>query len=61
MLQLCDLATGEHLITFPLDVGTVCGFSGKRHHTEVCEGVYHAVVLGNFWLKFIFGILSSII
>jgi prolyl oligopeptidase len=35
VLQLCDLETGEHLITFPLDVGTVNGFSGKRHHTEM--------------------------
>ncbi|XP_062520515.1 prolyl endopeptidase-like [Corticium candelabrum] len=40
VLQLHDMSTSKHLITFPLEVGTVCGFSGKRKHSEM---FYHFV------------------
>ncbi|KAK3879670.1 hypothetical protein Pcinc_015778 [Petrolisthes cinctipes] len=35
VLQLHSLATGEHLTTLPLDIGTISGYSGKRHHSEM--------------------------
>ncbi|XP_075058950.1 prolyl endopeptidase [Mixophyes fleayi] len=34
-LQLHELATGSHLKTFPLDVGSIVGFSGKKKHSEI--------------------------
>ncbi|XP_064083332.1 prolyl endopeptidase-like [Macrobrachium nipponense] len=35
VLQLHNLNTGEHITTLPLDIGTVSGYSGKRHHSEM--------------------------
>lgn len=35
VLQLHSLATGEMLIRLPLDMGTISGYSGKRHHSEM--------------------------
>ncbi|XP_026274717.1 prolyl endopeptidase isoform X2 [Frankliniella occidentalis] len=35
VLQLHDLGSGEHLNTFPLDVGSIVGFSGQKDQTEI--------------------------
>ncbi|XP_068212511.1 prolyl endopeptidase [Palaemon carinicauda] len=35
VLQIHNLNTGEHITTLPLDIGTVSGYSGKRHHSEM--------------------------
>ena len=35
MLQLHDLGSGAHLKTFPLDVGSVVGFSGQKDQFEI--------------------------
>jgi Serine proteases of the peptidase family S9A len=34
-MHLHDLASGKHLYTFPLDVGTIVGFSGKKKYSEI--------------------------
>lgn len=35
VLQLHDLKSGAHLKTFPLEVGSVVGFSGQKDQTEI--------------------------
>uniref|UniRef100_UPI00358F0815 prolyl endopeptidase isoform X2 n=1 Tax=Myxine glutinosa TaxID=7769 RepID=UPI00358F0815 len=35
VLQMYDLATGAQLTTFPLDVGSVVGFSGRKKDKEI--------------------------
>ncbi|KAM8953969.1 prolyl endopeptidase [Pelodytes ibericus] len=35
ILQLHDLASGKHLKTFPLDVGSVVGYSGQKKDSEI--------------------------
>ena len=35
VLQMYDLATGAKLTTFPLDVGSVVGFSGRKKDQEI--------------------------
>ncbi|XP_045134986.1 prolyl endopeptidase-like isoform X2 [Portunus trituberculatus] len=35
VLQLHSLDTGELLMRLPLDMGTISGYSGKRHHSEM--------------------------
>lgn len=35
ILQLHDLATGAHLKTFPLDVGSIVGYSGQKKDNEI--------------------------
>ncbi|XP_069743567.1 prolyl endopeptidase-like, partial [Narcine bancroftii] len=35
ILQLHDLATGTHLKTFPLDVGSIVGYSGQKKDSEI--------------------------
>ena len=35
ILQLRDLSTGEELYQFPLDIGSITGFSGDIRHKEM--------------------------
>lgn len=35
ILQLHSLESAEYIKTFPLEVGTIVGFSGKKKHTEI--------------------------
>ncbi|CAI9591334.1 unnamed protein product [Staurois parvus] len=35
VLQLRDLATGRHLKTLPLDVGSIVGYSGQKKDSEI--------------------------
>lgn len=35
ILQLHDLATGAHLKTLPLEVGSIVGYSGQKKDTEI--------------------------
>ncbi|KAK2533832.1 Prep [Columba livia] len=35
VLQLHDLATGAHLKTFPLEVGSIVGYSGQKKDSEI--------------------------
>ena len=35
ILQVRDLATGEHLYDLPMDIGSVVGLSGKKTHSEL--------------------------
>ena len=35
VLVVHDLATGNFLYEFPLDIGSVVGFSGKKKHREL--------------------------
>lgn len=35
VLQLHDLATGRHLKTFPLEVGSIVGYSGQKKDSEI--------------------------
>uniref|UniRef100_A0A7M4DXP4 Prolyl endopeptidase n=1 Tax=Crocodylus porosus TaxID=8502 RepID=A0A7M4DXP4_CROPO len=35
VLQLYDLTTGAHLKTFPLEVGSIVGYSGQKKDTEI--------------------------
>ncbi|XP_076048937.1 prolyl endopeptidase isoform X2 [Oratosquilla oratoria] len=35
VLQLRNMDTGELILTFPLDIGTIGGYSGKRTHSEM--------------------------
>lgn len=35
ILQLHDLATGAHLKTFPLEVGSIVGYSGQKKDSEI--------------------------
>lgn len=35
VLQLFDLASGSHLKTFPLDVGSIVGYSGQKKDSEI--------------------------
>jgi prolyl oligopeptidase len=35
VLQLCELSTGTLCKTFPLPVGTVIGYAGKKKHKEM--------------------------
>lgn len=35
VLQLYDLASGSHLKTFPLDVGSIVGYSGQKKDSEI--------------------------
>lgn len=33
-MSLHDVETGKKLYDFPLELGTIAGISGRRHHTE---------------------------
>lgn len=33
-MSLHDVETGNKLYEFPLELGTIAGISGRRHHTE---------------------------
>ena len=35
VLQLHSLGSGALVSQLPLDIGTISGYSGKRHHTEM--------------------------
>ena len=63
-MHLCELATGKMEVTFPLDIGSVVGYSGKRKDTQVklcfycvtvyiCSNVYQENLILNVFCIYI--------
>lgn len=54
ILQLHDLATGAHLKTFPLEVGSIVGYSGQKKDTEIFYQFTSFLSPGKFVVLFCF-------
>lgn len=55
ILQLHDLATGAHLKTFPLEVGSIVGYSGQKKDTEIFYQFTSFLSPGKFVVLFFWG------
>lgn len=52
ILQLHDLATGTHLKTFPLEVGSIVGYSGQKKDSEIFYQFTSFLSPGKMWVFF---------